>query len=192
MLPLIWILATATAVAQQGLHDHHRSHYAGLESRELKALSNEEIQGLQAGEGMSLALVAELNHHPGPKHALELQRELALSLKQAQKAQEIFDRMHREAVRLGSAILEKERELESLFRSAEVNDTTEAHVVGLGRLRGELRWAHLKAHLEMRDVLTEEQRQHYDALRGYAADTSAESSARNNGSGKRNAISSKR
>lgn len=172
MLHLIWILATTTVVVQ-GKQEHHRSHYAGLESRELKALSNEEIKGLQAGEGMSLALVAELNHYPGPKHVLELQRELTLSSEQVQKAQAIFDRMHKEAVSLGSAILDRERELDSLFRSGEVTEETEAHVVELGRLRGELRWAHLKAHLEMRDTLTEDQRRHYDSLRGYTADKSA-------------------
>ena len=169
MLHLIWILTATTTVVQQP-HEHHRSHHAGLETRDVKALSDEEIQGLQAGEGMSVALVAELNHYPGPKHVLELQGELELSSGQSLKAREIYDHMHSEAVRLGSAILEKERELENRFRSASATDATATQVVELGRLRGELRWIHLKAHLEMRDVLTEEQRRHYDALRGYAAD----------------------
>jgi len=37
------------------------------------------------------------------------------------------------------------------------------------RLEGELRFVHLKAHVELRAVLTPEQVARYDALRGYRA-----------------------
>ena len=48
------------------------SPYVGLEAREIKALSEEQRQELLDGHGMGLALAAELNHYPGPKHVLEL------------------------------------------------------------------------------------------------------------------------
>jgi hypothetical protein len=46
--------------------------YAGMQARPIKALSAEQIADLKAGRGMSLALAAELNGYPGPRHVLEL------------------------------------------------------------------------------------------------------------------------
>jgi hypothetical protein len=46
--------------------------YAGMQARAIKALSAEQIADLKAGRGLSLALAAELNGYPGPRHVLEL------------------------------------------------------------------------------------------------------------------------
>ena len=53
--------------------------YAGLQNRPLKALSDEQLADLKAGRGMGLALAGELNGYPGPKHVLELAKELNLT-----------------------------------------------------------------------------------------------------------------
>ncbi|MGH7485986.1 MAG: hypothetical protein ACREMY_10365, partial [bacterium] len=45
--------------------------YAGQQSREIKALSQEEAAGLLAGKGMGFAKAAELNGFAGPAHVLE-------------------------------------------------------------------------------------------------------------------------
>ena len=56
-----------------------RSDYSGQQSREIKSLSSQEVQGYLAGQGMGFSKAAELNHYPGPKHVLELQTKLNLS-----------------------------------------------------------------------------------------------------------------
>jgi hypothetical protein len=162
-----WILLAALGLTQHSPSQHHGP-YAGLQSRELKALGDEEIRGLTEGEGMSMALVAELNHYPGPRHVLELADALELSGAQRAAARESFGRMKAEAVRLGGEILARERELEALFREGGATEAAATLVVEVGRLRGELRWAHLRAHLEMRAALSSEQRERYDRLRGYS------------------------
>lgn len=53
--------------------------YAGLETRQIKALSGEPVAELRAGEGMGLALAAELNGYPGPRHVLDLANQLGLT-----------------------------------------------------------------------------------------------------------------
>lgn len=65
-----WMLALAALgiVAPAAAQQHQHSPYVGLEKRQIKALSDLQIQQLRAGEGMSLALAAELNHYPGPDH----------------------------------------------------------------------------------------------------------------------------
>ena len=76
--------------------------YAGLQTRPLKALSGEDLADLREGRGMGLALAGELNGYPGPKHVLELARELNLTEAQRARTQELFDAMKAEAVPLGS------------------------------------------------------------------------------------------
>ena len=83
------------------------SAYIGQQNRGIKALSAQEIADLQAGKGMGLSKVAELNHVPGPGHVIELADKLALSTQQKFESQAAFHVMAREAKRLGAAIVEK-------------------------------------------------------------------------------------
>lgn len=67
-----------------------------MESRDIKALSAADVEGLRAGRGMSLALAAELNGYPGPLHVLERGGQLALSQSQRTATQELDQRMRLE------------------------------------------------------------------------------------------------
>jgi hypothetical protein len=88
---------TANAVAAQA-HDHTAGH-AGKESREIKALSAEEMAGYLAGEGMGMALAAELNGWPGPRHVLDLAEPLGLDPGTVAEVRAVHARMlaHRRA-----------------------------------------------------------------------------------------------
>ena len=72
---ILWMVAAAVPLQA----DAQQSPYAGLEDRPIKALSDEERNAYLNGAGMSLALAAELNGLPGPKHVLELAEELSLT-----------------------------------------------------------------------------------------------------------------
>ena len=73
------------------------SPYVGLESRDIKSLSQRQIDLYLSGHGMGLALAAELNRYPGPKHVLELSDQLKLTREQKDATQAIYDSMHRDA-----------------------------------------------------------------------------------------------
>jgi Spy/CpxP family protein refolding chaperone len=82
----------------------------------------------------------------------------------------LFEHMLAEAVPLGEAVVAREAELEQLFASGAANEgTLRALVAEAARLRGELRFTHLKYHLAMRRLLSPEQVAAYDAARGYDA-----------------------
>lgn len=145
------------------------SPYAGQEVREIKALSAQEQQQYLTGEGMGLAKAAELNHYPGPKHALDLADVLELTEEQKMMTKKIYDRMHADAVRLGRIIVDKETALDRLYANQAANESrVRALTSEIGRRQGELRRAHLKAHLEMKRLLSPEQCAKYDALAGTA------------------------
>ncbi len=160
-LVLVGALLTSPAGGEE-------SPYVGLEGREIKALSGEEVEGLLAGEGMGLALAAELNGYPGPKHVLELAAELELSAEQRAGVEAAWEAMHEEAVRLGGMVLDAERRLDELFAAGTAtSEELRATLEELAELGAALRHAHLAAHLETRSLLSDEQVAAYVRLRGY-------------------------
>lgn len=148
-----------------------QSPYISIQERAIKALSPEQIEGYETGQGMSLALAAELNGYPGPKHVLELQDELELTSAQMQSTEKIFAEMKLAAENLGRQIVDQERELDRLFATHGIDaQSLAARVRQIADLQGRLRVAHLQAHLEMMEVLDEGQVTRYNALRGYHGD----------------------
>jgi hypothetical protein len=144
------------------------SPYAGQEQREIKTLSASDIKMYLEGHGMGLGKAAELNHYPGPRHVLDLATELRLSHEQFTKAQQAYDKMHAEAVRLGKLIVAKEKQLDSLYATQKISETQLRTIVGdIAELQGELRFTHLNAHLETKKILSPQQVVKYDELRGY-------------------------
>jgi hypothetical protein len=167
VLAMAWV--GGAVIAQAPGHGPAPSGYAGQETREIKALSAQQVEDLRAGRGMGLAMAAELNHYPGPKHVLELAEELELDAGTTARVQASYDRMSAEAKRLGAAIVEAEARLDALFREAQVTpESLRAATAEIAQLQGELRNAHLAAHLETRALLSIHQRHTYDRLRGYA------------------------
>lgn len=176
---LALVLIASPALAQ--LDDGRRGHspYAGLEARQVKALSDKEIDDLRNGRGMGLALSAELNGYPGPAHVIELSGDLSLSDAQRARMSELFAAMKMETIPLGESLLVKERELDALFVSKLVTHATlEAATSGIAQMQGALRAAHLRYHLLTFAELTPEQVRRYDELRGYAGSTARSHGAR--------------
>ena len=151
--------------------DGPKTPYVRLQTRDIKALSADEVEALLAGRGMAVALVAELNQHPGPKHVLENLAELNLTPEQEDTARELERRTIEQARQLGAEIVDKERLLDSLHQVPEPDvQAIRELVVDIGRLRGELRWTHIAAHHEMKRHLGREQITRYDELRGYGSE----------------------
>ena len=160
---LIIVIALCPAVWAQS----HQP-YAGQTSRAIKALSATEIEGYLSGAGMGFAKAAELNHYPGPRHVMELADELRLTPDQRAKTQAIYDAMRQEAVQLGQRIVEAEQQLDHLFASQAITESTlQDYIREIAATQGRLRMVHLKAHLAQHDILTSEQIKRYDTLRGY-------------------------
>src|SRR3954447_19216814 len=108
----IFILTASVASAQ--------TPYAGMQTRSIKALSDQQVADLGAGRGMGLALAAELNGYPSPSHVLELADRLDLTTDQRAGVQRLFDAMKMEAVPLGSKLIEQEAELDRQFADRSV------------------------------------------------------------------------
>lgn len=146
------------------------SPYAGMETRPVKALSEQQIADLKAGRGMGLALAAELNGYPGPVHVLELADVLALSGEQRAATKTLIDEMKAETIPLGERIIADETALDRLFSERRVTRASlDAATARIGTAQGELRAAHLRYHLAMAKLLSPAQIARYRELRGYAA-----------------------
>lgn len=144
------------------------SPYAGEQARAIKALSDEQVRAYIEGQGMGLARAAELNHYPGPRHVLELAEQLGLSSEQIRRTQEIESRMKDKAIALGQRRVALERLLDDAFADGDIDaESLTVKVMQIAMLDGEIRIAHLAAHLEMKKLLSEKQVGLYDQLRGY-------------------------
>ena len=129
------------AAAQDTAHVHDPSHsaYVSHEGAEGTVLTPKEISQLRNGEGMGLALPAELNRYPGPLHTLELEADLKLTPNQVERTREIFDAMKETAVRIGEQIIMVERHLNQTFQSGAATREEIRRMTGHGaELRGEL------------------------------------------------------
>ncbi|NND72648.1 MAG: hypothetical protein HKN43_13810 [Rhodothermales bacterium] len=158
------ILAIASILPAQA----QESPYLDFQNREIKALSSGDIESLLEGKGMGFALAAELNGLPGPKHVLDMSSDLGLTAEQLQRTRSIYDAMLDSAVATGKLVVEKERELDTLFANGDATvDSVRYLSAEIGKLNGQLRAGHLSAHIEMIHVLSHDQRLKYQALRGY-------------------------
>src|SRR4030081_3756596 len=88
--------------------------YAGMQSRPIKALSDQQVADLKAGRGMGLALPAELNGYPGPMHVLEHADALGLTPDQRSRTMALFNAMKAEVVPVGERLIEQETKLDRL------------------------------------------------------------------------------
>ena len=169
ILPLAALVLTAAACTPAA--PPAASPHAAIADREIKALSADEIAGFRAGAGMGFALAAELNGYPGPMHVLELAGELELSAEQRDAVQASRSRMQEEASGIGATLVERERELDRLFADGNATEPEVRRLTGeIAELRGRIRHAHLRAHLETTEILTRHQIHRYMELRGYATE----------------------
>lgn len=139
-----------------------------MQSRAVKALSEQQIADLKAGRGMALALPAELNGYPGPSHTLELADALKLTPQQKVQTQKLFDEMKHQSVMTGAAYLAAEESLDALFKGKTVTLTNMGEAIKRSAdAQARLRETHLRYHLLMLEVLSAEQVEAYNRLRGY-------------------------
>jgi Spy/CpxP family protein refolding chaperone len=173
------VAAALAAAAEPAAHSHKPetaaqaplvSPYVGEGDARATGLLPEEVEGLAKGSGMAMALPAELNGYPGPRHVLDAADagQLPLRPEQREAVQRLYDRMLAEAKAKGQEILQAEASLARRFRHAHIDEATLREALErIGRLRADLRFFHLRTHLETKALLTPEQIARYNAVRGY-------------------------
>ena len=149
----------------------YKSKYIGQERRDIKSLSNDDIKELRAGAGWGLAKAAELNGLPGPKHILEMKKEIELTAEQERTVVALYNDMNKEAIALGYKLIEYERELNNRFAERNIDDKVlDQLLTKISETSKSLRYTHLSAHLRTPSILTEAQIKKYNKLRGYSSD----------------------
>lgn len=149
------------------------SPYVGQEQRGIKALSQDDIEGLLAGSGTpfgGMAKPAELNGYPGPRHVLDAVEagEFEVTDEQLAQIEALYEEMQSEAIALGTQIVDLEKAIDDAFANGTITEEfLQENVTASAELYGQLRIVHLKYHLQMVDILTADQVAQYNELRGY-------------------------
>lgn len=151
----------------------YHSPYIGQEERRIKALSDADIKGLKQGSGTpfnGMAKPAELNGVPGPRHVLDMADagRLDVTEEQLNRIRAIYDKMREEAIVLGEKLLSVEQEIDEGFKNKAITEgVLQEKIEASADVYADLRYTHLKTHLQMLEVLDEGQVQRYNELRGY-------------------------
>lgn len=160
------------------------SPYSGQEIRDIESLSDNDVQSLQNGTGEAfggIAKLAELNGYPGPRHVLDIAQELQLTDRQRMEIELIYQNMSNNAKSIGSTIIDIEQDMDEAFANKTI---TEENLLALldksANLYGQLRFIHLSAHLDTAQIMTTEQIQMYNEMRGYDEGSRDNSSVSNN------------
>ncbi|MEQ8401589.1 MAG: hypothetical protein RIE24_09885 [Silicimonas sp.] len=170
---LLAIMLSPLSAWADGEHAH--GPYAGFEAREIKNLSQDDLDELRGGGGWGLALPAELSGRPGPAHLLELRDELGLSDAQVASITTIRDAMRADAIAAGERFIAAEAALSAAFADPDLAaDGLRELVDAAAAARADLRFVHLSRHLSTPELLTADQIERYAVLRGYADDPCAE------------------
>ena len=165
MLLVLSLAAARMFGAQSEQHQHPPAAPRGSAEAGHHACLDEERAALERGEGLGMALVADRNGYPGPKHVLDLKAELKLTPEQQAAIEELFARMKRRVLARGKEVLAAEARLNEMFAQGRPEAELREQSFRVASLRAELRWVHLSAHLAARKVLTPEQLAAYQQLR---------------------------
>jgi hypothetical protein len=160
------------------------SPYTGQEMRDIKSLSDNDVQSLQNGTGEAfggMAKLAELNGYPGPRHVLDMASELQLTDRQRIEIERIYQNMSNIAKSIGAAIIAIEQDMDGAFANNTITqENLKLMLDKSADLYGQLRFVHLSAHFDTVQILTIEQVQMYNTMRGYDSGTTGNNSSLSN------------
>ncbi len=167
-VPLLGSAQTSHSTHAHGDNAAAATPYAGFEQRDIKSLSEQDLVELREGSGWGLALAAELNGKPGPSHLLELSEPLQLTPEQVTAIEQIYAEMKAQAQLAGERYIEAEAAIEAGFRQDQLSpEKLRELITTAAQARADLRYVHLSRHLETPPLLTPEQIERYNTLRGY-------------------------
>lgn len=169
-IAIVVFLIVSTGTGLQSAEPSTLSPYAVQLDSPVRGLSTQEVDDLLQGRGAGYARVAELNNYPDPRHVLDLQQKLNLSLDQVRQIEDTFQQMQANTQQLGRKIVEHEQQLSTAFAKGEIDSAKlTLQMEELSQLYSQLRATHLQAHLQIKPLLKPEQIASYDELRGYTA-----------------------
>ena len=173
-------------ITSSNISSFQTSPYAGQELRDIKSLSDDDIQSLQNGTGEAfggMAKLAELNGYPGPRHVLDMASELQLTDRQKMEIEHIYQNMSNNAKSIGAAIIDIEQDMDGAFANKTITqENLKLMLDKSADLYARLRFVHLSAHFDTIQMLTIEQVQMYNSMRGYDSSSKDNTTNTNNDS----------
>ena len=134
------------------------SHSEEESSFEDTSLTKEEVNAYLTGGSLGFDRVADINHFPNPKKVIEIKSLLNLNRAQNNRTTISYKLMRKYAIKTGRKIVRKENQLNNLFQQSNVDLSAVKKLVSeIAILKGELRFIHLRARVNQKSYLTNEQ-----------------------------------
>ncbi len=159
-------LSAQTSGAKPTASPNVKSAIPAVENSAIPSLNEGQYNAYLKGEEMGMARAAELNNYPSPARVLNYQNQLKLSQSQINQLQAAVKSLDFKAREMGRFILQNEKKLNELFYSKKANEGNLIYFSNqIGLYQGELRNAHLQAHLKAFRLLTPDQLKKYAQIK---------------------------
>ena len=130
-----------------------------------QGITPSEKEGLLNGDATGQFLVAEQNKYPIPSKVLSFKEQLGLTKTQIKKIEELLQNLPVSAQVKGQEIVEAEEDLSQAFAAGTISDKTlRTKLEKIGKLRADLRFAHLQVCLKVKQILSANQNERYKEL----------------------------
>ena len=141
----------------------------------LSQLSDAQARAYLTGHEYGLARSATVHQFPSPAIVLSMIPQLVLFEDQSDPVKAIYDRTHTKVVELGKQLVDEETKIDHALEAEEPDPAAlEVMIRESARLQGELRLAHIQAHLQTKKLLRPDQLTRYGALHGHVTEEDGE------------------
>lgn len=141
----------------------------------LSQLSDAQARAYLAGHEYGLGRSAAVHHFPSPVTVLTLTPQLVLFQDQSDPVKAIVERTRAKVVELGRQLVDQETKIDHALEAEEPDQAAlEVMIRESARLQGELRLAHIKAHVDTKKLLRPDQLTRYGAMSGHVVEEDGE------------------
>jgi hypothetical protein len=175
MRRLVLIIVVTTVLGCGASKPHAVLSKPPVPTPRLSQLSDAQAQAYLAGHEYGLAKSAAVHHFPSPVVVLALTSQLVLFQDQSDPVKAIVERTRVKTVELGKQLVDQETKIDHALEAEEPDQAAlEVMVRESARLQGELRLAHLQAHLDTKKLLRPDQLTRFGAMSGHVIEEDGE------------------